>query len=71
MTTYYIYEVQNINATCNRPEIYFGTLKAAKTKATRDQVFQGTVLKITDSKGNLISAKKKGEWVDYAFEGQI
>ena len=68
--TYYIYEVQNINATCG-PAIYSGTLKAAKTKATRDQVFKGTVLKITDSKGNLISAKKKGEWVDYAFEGQI
>ena len=67
MTTYYIYEVQNINATCS-PAIYSGTLKAAKTKATRDQVFQGTVLKITDSKGNLISAKTKNKWVDYDFD---
>ena len=70
MTTYYIYEVQNTNATCNRPEIYLGTLKAAKAKATRDQVFKGTLLKITDTKGNAISTKIKSKWHDYDYFNQ-
>lgn len=56
MATYIIHELQNLNS-IRKGEVYEGTLTGAKRKATRDQVWQGTVLKITDENGNTVASK--------------
>ena len=63
--TYIIHELQNMNSV-REGTIYNGTLRGAKTKATRDQIWQGTVLKITDEHGRMIACKDQhtGTWYD-------
>lgn len=63
MGKYIIHELQNLEST-RKGEIYEGTLQGAKDKATRDQVWQGTVLKITDEEGRAVAIKgqKTGDW---------
>ena len=65
MTTYIIHELQNLNSV-RKGERFEGTLRAAKAKATRDQVWQGTVLKITDEQGTAVAIKEQaaGKWYD-------
>lgn len=58
MTTYIIHELQNLDSV-RKGEIYEGTLRGAKAKATREQVWQGTVLKITDEHGNTVAVKDR------------
>ena len=62
--TYTIYELQNLQSS-RQGTTFKGTLRAAKAKASKDQMFQGTVLKITDSYGNTVSTKSGKKWVDY------
>ena len=63
MTAYIIHELQNLNS-IRAGYAFSGTLRAAKAKATRDQVFQGTLLKITDETGTTVSIKdlETGKW---------
>lgn len=65
MTTYIIHELQNLNSV--REGVRFeGTLRAAKTKASREQMWQGTVLKITTENGIAVAIKDRdsGKWYD-------
>lgn len=65
MTNYIIHELQNLESVRKGTE-FEGTLRAAKAKATRDQIWQGTVLKITDTDGNAVAVKdqRTGQWYD-------
>ena len=68
--TYILHELQNLNSVRMGAE-YTGTLRGAKTKASRDQVYQGTVLKITDTQGRTVSVKTPDGWVDYDECGEV
>ncbi len=63
MGKYIIHELQNLESV-RKGDIYEGTLQGAKAKATRDQVWQGTVLKITDEEGRAVAIKDQqtGAW---------
>jgi len=63
MGKYIIHELQNLESV-RKGEIYEGTLHGAKAKATREQVWQGTVLKITDEEGRAVAIKDQqtGAW---------
>lgn len=63
--TYIIHELQNLESV-RKGEIFTGTLRAAKAKATRDQIWQGTVLKITTENGLTVAVKdnQTGKWYD-------
>lgn len=65
MATYIIHELQNLESV-RKGAIYEGSLQGAKAKATREQVYQGTVLKITDEHGNAVAIKdqQSGQWYD-------
>jgi hypothetical protein len=65
---YIVSEVQNAQST-RKGEKFDGSLRAAKAKATRDQLFQGTVLKIETEDGRLVAVKDKGKWADYGYSG--
>jgi hypothetical protein len=41
-----------------------GSLRMAKTLASKNKVFSDTVLKILDSKGRTVSIKKGKNWID-------
>jgi hypothetical protein len=66
---YIIHELQNLNSVRNGTE-HNGSLRAAKTAATRGQVYQGTVLKITDEEGRTVSVKTPQGWQDYDQFGE-
>lgn len=70
MATYIIHELQNLES-IRKGEIFEGTLRAAKAKAkaSREQVWQGTVLKITDEQGRTIATKDRqnGRWYDAEY----
>lgn len=65
MTKFTIHELQNLQSVRVGFE-YEGTLRAAKTFATKTQTFQGTVLKIQDETGTVIAIKdiNTGNWYD-------
>lgn len=58
-----IHELQNLESV-RKGDIYEGTLQGAKAKATREQVWNGTVLKITDEEGRAVAIKDQqtGAW---------
>lgn len=61
---YTLYELQDEWSTCEPTEHFAATsLKAAKCRATREKVFQGTVLKLFVN-GYCASIKKNGVWKD-------
>ena len=63
--TYYIHELQNLNS-IRQPIKYDGTLLGAKMYASKNQVWQGTILKITDEKGAVLAVKDTvtGKWFE-------
>ena len=63
MTKFIIHELQNLQSV-RVGEIYVGSLQGAKLKASREQVWQGTVLKITDESGDAVAIKdvQTGKW---------
>lgn len=63
MGKYIIHELQSLESV-RKGEVYEGTLQGAKAKATRDQVWQGTVLNITDEEGRAVAIKDQqtGAW---------
>lgn len=62
MKTWIIYELQDAQSTREASRAYSGTLESAKRKATRDQFFQGSVLKIFGENGAEVAIKEKGKW---------
>lgn len=66
---YIIHELQNRHSV-RQGTIYNGTLRTAKSKATRDQMFQGTFLKITNERGITVATKASGgQWQAYDDSG--
>ena len=66
---YIIHELQNLEST-RKGDRFTGSLRAAKSAATRGQVYQGTVLKITDEEGRTIAVKTPQGWQDYDQFGE-
>lgn len=64
MTTYIITELQNAQSSRKGETIEAESLTVAKRKASRLQMFHGTVMEITAESGAVISRKKGGKWVD-------
>lgn len=64
MGIYVIKEVQSLNDDRTATMTVSGSLASAKRCATRSQSSQGTVLKIENIGGVLISYKKDGKWFD-------
>lgn len=60
-------ELQNRQSTREGQTIEAKTLSAAKTKATKDQMFQGTVLTLEDEHGNQLAYKDNAKWVDVGY----
>ena len=60
---YIIHELRD-SVSVRKGEVFEGTLRAAKIKATREQVSYGTVMKITDEDGRSVAIKDKqtGKW---------
>lgn len=66
MKTFYIAETQNLASIRATDKVEAKSLTSAKRIASRNQTFQGTVLKIFDAAGYLVAAKQDGgQWVDY------
>lgn len=63
MNTYMITEKQSVESIRDGFCINSASLKDAKTKATKSQLFYGTVLTIEEN-GALIAYKKDGVWND-------
>ncbi|MCG8608967.1 MAG: hypothetical protein MI864_00385 [Pseudomonadales bacterium] len=66
-TTYIIKEVQNLNSEREGDRIEASSLTQAKRTASRNQFFQGTVLRIESEGGFLLAYKKDGQWVDCQY----
>ena len=68
MANFVISELQNANSYCEGTKIYANSLTAAKGRATKEQVFQNTYLKIESESGDLLSIKYNadagGRWHD-------
>lgn len=62
MTTFIIIEKQNSNSSRKGEKVEAANLAAAKRKATGLQLFQGTVMEITDELGNRLAIKTNGRW---------
>ena len=62
---YKVFEKQNYQSVSGYSLSYVGTLRGAKTRASRNQSFVGTTLVIEDETGHPVSYKKPGEqWYD-------
>ena len=60
---YIIHELWN-GASVREGEVFEGTLRGAKLKATREQVSYGTVMQIIDEDGRAVAVKDRrtGKW---------
>ena len=65
---YIIYELWN-GVSVREGEVFEGTLRAAKIKATREQVSYGTTMKITDEEGRAVAIKDRRTGIWHAPEG--
>ena len=63
MKTYTVRELQNLQSHREGTEIAAKTLADAKRLATRNQVFQGTVLVIEEG-GHRVAYKENGRWTN-------
>lgn len=64
MTTYIITELQNAQSSRKGETVEAESLTVAKRKASKLQMFQGTVMEIAAENGALISRKQDGKWID-------
>ena len=64
MTVYIITELQNANSCRKGETVEAQDLSAAKRRASRMQVFQGTVMEIAYANGSVVSVKEDGKWQD-------
>ncbi|EMO4164843.1 TPA: hypothetical protein SMQ11_003808 [Proteus mirabilis] len=64
-TTYIIKETQNVNSDRKGIKFESETLTQAKRFASRNQIFQGTTLKIEYENGSLVCFKESGNnWIN-------
>ena len=61
---YRISELENAQSYAKGDVIEANTLSAAKRTASRRQMFQGTVLEITNERHVRLAIKVDGEWID-------
>lgn len=61
---YFIKEVGNLGHDMPPSANIFGTLSQAKRKASSVAKIWGSILKVEDSEGRLVSYKLDGKWVD-------
>lgn len=66
MRTYTFVEKLNANSYREGVSVLAQNLSAAKRKASRQQMFRGTVLEISDAVG-ILATKKKREVVGFIF----
>lgn len=64
MTIYIITELADANSRRAGDAIEAKTLAAAKRKASRMQMFQGTVLEIAFKNGVVVARREGGKWCD-------
>ena len=64
MATYIITELQTAQSSRKGWAVEAATLTEAKQKASRLQMFNGTVLEISAENGAVLSRKKEGRWSD-------
>lgn len=64
MKKYIVRELQNAQSKREGTEIEAINLSSAKLKATRDQFYEGTVLKIETKNGAVLAIKENGKWRD-------
>ena len=64
---YRIFEKQNMSSIREASHEFEGTLTAAKRFASRNQVWQGTVLAIETESGLPVSHKESGKWTDNPY----
>ena len=64
MKTYVVTEKQNVNSVRNGLVIEAADLAAAKRRASREQMFQGTAMTIESESGALLAIKQDGKWRD-------
>lgn len=64
MKKYVVTEKQNAHSVRKGLVIEAADLAAAKRRASREQMFQGTVLTIEDQAGNLLAVKHGKKWED-------
>ena len=68
MTDYIVIEKQNTNSMREGVKITAKNLTSAKIKASKAQVFKGTVLEITNLRGETLAVKQKtGEWIPNSY----
>jgi hypothetical protein len=62
---YNVFEKQSVNDTRDKSFVSEKTLTQTKRAASRDQMWQGTVLVIETKAGEMVAYKKPGErWTD-------
>ena len=64
MATYIITELQNAQSSRKGKAVEAATLTEANRKASRLQMFNGTVLEIAAENGAVLSRKEEGRWID-------
>lgn len=64
MNKYIVTEKLTLNSHRNGQEIDAGSLAEAKRHAADDQMFQGTVMTVSDHYGNLLAYLENGQWTD-------
>ena len=63
---FYIHEVNDINARCVLVEIINAkNLAGAKVVASKQKVFTGTILVLTDEQDNILAVKRDGKWENH------
>jgi hypothetical protein len=62
--TYIIREIQNAGSYRDGELIHSKSLTHAKKIATKRQVFQGTVMRIEDVRGNVLAVKEGRRWIE-------
>lgn len=64
MNKYVITEKQNVNSIRKGLVIEAADIAAAKRRASREQMFHGTVMTIENEFGTLLAIKQDGKWRD-------
>ena len=61
---YIVRELQNANSTREGTFVSAKSLASVKRKASRDQLFEGTILTIETTDGRVVATKTAGDWED-------
>lgn len=66
MATFIITEKQTVNSSREGRAVQAADLTAAKRAASSMQMFQGTVMTVSDEAGNILASKQDGAWSNAA-----